>query len=115
MGDSKGGGQQMSAPANADTSSMDMDMMMQLMTAMSSMSQPEMPATPPVLKEPPIQQAEDIDWTEMLSTLSTKARADQSIDAARKKGRSDTIHSSQSLLDEEPTTSNKSLLSGAKK
>ena len=91
-----------------DTSSSDdqlqqmMTMMMEGMTSsisamMGSMSEMEVPSTPPVETTP------DVDWQEKLDELSAKTKADYSLETSDKKGRSDTVHTSPLLDDPEVT------------
>ena len=65
-----------------------------------------MPSLPEAVRDP------IIDWTEQQEKLSNKARADYSLDQARRKGRQDTILTSPLLDDEEPNITGSVLAEG---
>lgn len=84
-----------------------MGAMMSMMMMQQSManSQPQMPSLPEIYDTP------EIDWTEQNASLAQKAKADASLDAARRKGRMDTVLTSP-LADGEDTSVSGSLLTG---
>jgi hypothetical protein len=74
----------------------------QMSMAMSQQSASQTP--PPVIQVPPIQKSANIDWSEKQAQLAAKMKADYGIEQARKKGVSQTIHTSPLLDDEDPKT-----------
>ena len=56
--------------------------------------------------------APDIDWSEKMQQLQSKSKADFALDAARKKGISNSTYTSPLLDDEEADTTHVSLVAG---
>ena len=76
------------------------------LTALSQQMQQSMTAMPEVQKAP------DIDWSEKMQQLQSKSKADFALDAARKKGISNSTYTSPLLDDEEADTTHVSLVAG---
>jgi len=86
-----------------------MQMMMQMMAAQAAMA--AMAAMPPAMPEvPPIYTDPKINWEDKVSQLNQKMKADYAADRRKKKGLSDTVLTGSLLDEEEPVTTNKSLL-----
>ena len=107
------GTQQPSAPVyqppaeqagGADTEMM--QMMMQMMAAQAAMAAmpPAMPEIPPVYTDP------KIDWKEKVDQLNQRMKADYAKDKQKKKGLTDTVLTGSLLEEEQPSTTNKSIL-----
>ena len=122
MGGKDGGGSSFTPPPQND--GMDQEMLAQLfqgmmgmmggmmegftgqLTALSQQMQQSMTAMPEVQKAP------DIDWSEKMQQLQSKSKADFALDAARKKGISNSTYTSPLLDDEEADTTHVSLVAG---
>jgi hypothetical protein len=122
MGGKGGGGSSFTPPPQND--GMDQEMLAQLfqgmmgmmggmmegftgqLTALSQQMQQSMTAMPEVQKAP------DIDWSEKMQQLQSKSKADFALDAARKKGISNSTYTSPLLDDEEADTTHVSLVAG---
>ena len=76
------------------------------LTALSQQMQQSMTAMPEVQKAP------DIDWSEKMQQLQAKSKADFALEAARKKGISNSTYTSPLLDDEEADTTHVSLVAG---
>jgi len=74
--------------------------MMQMMEGMNQQSATSTPTPPQMPQIPEVIRTPDVDWTEKLGQLTSKSKADYALDRARKVGRTDTIHTSP-LLDED--------------
>lgn len=132
---SKGGGSSQPAPEMPDYGAMMdqqmmmfqemmggmMEMMGGMMESMPDMNsymdsvldqQLQMPEIPSMLDMPTVQRDPEIDWEEKQDQLSAKARADYNRDEMLRKGRTDTIHTSP-LLDEEDATVTGSIIAGS--
>lgn len=89
--------------------------MMAMMEMMSAASAPgPAPAMPEAIAPPPIEKAPKIDWRAKQESLKAKSRADYKSETSKKKGRTQTIHTSP-LLDSEDTSSAIPLLGSTKK
>jgi hypothetical protein len=106
------------ASQNDDSDMQDMAMLEAMMGMMSGMTEamatmatqvPEMPEPAPA---PQLATTEPIDWAEKMSTLNAKTRADYANTVDNKKGRTDTIHTSP-LLDEDETNTTSQTLIGS--
>ena len=86
--------------------------MTEYMSSMQESMLLDMPDTPALLDMPTVERGPDIDWTEKQNQLASKARADFNLDAARRKGVTDTIHTSP-LLDEEEANTSGSIIAGS--
>ena len=122
MGGKSGGGSSFTPPPQND--GMDQEMLAQMfqgmmgmmggmmegftgqLTALSQQMQQSMTAMPEVQKAP------DIDWSEKMQQLQSKSKADFALDAARKKGISNSTYTSPLLDDEEADTTHVSLVAG---
>ena len=122
MGGKGGGGSSFTPPQQND--GMDQEMLAQMfqgmmgmmggmmegftgqLTALSQQMQQSMTAMPEVQKAP------DIDWSERMQQLQSKSKADFALDAARKKGISNSTYTSPLLDDEEADTTHVSLVAG---
>lgn len=76
------------------------------LTALSQQMQQSMIAMPEVQKAP------DIDWSEKMQQLQAKSKADFALEAARKKGISNSTYTSPLLDDEDADTTHVSLVAG---
>ena len=76
------------------------------LTALSQQMQENMTPIPEPVKAP------DIDWSEKMQQLQSKSKADFALDAARKKGISNSTYTSPLLDDEEADTMHVSLVAG---
>ena len=76
------------------------------LTALSQQMQQSMTAMPEIQKAP------DIDWSEKMQQLQSKSKADFALDAARKKGISNSTYTSPLLDDEDADTTHVSLVAG---
>lgn len=122
MGGKGGGGSSFTPPTQND--GMDQEMLAQLfqgmmgmmggmmegftgqLTALSQQMQQNMTPIPEPVKAP------DIDWSEKMQQLQSKSKADFALDAARKKGISNSTYTSPLLDDEEADTTHVSLVAG---
>ena len=118
----KGGGSSFTPPPQND--GMDQEMLAQMfqgmmgmmsgmmegftgqLTALSQQMQENMTPIPEPVKAP------DIDWSEKMQQLQSKAKADFALDAARRKGISNSTYTSPLLDDEEADTTHVSLVAG---
>ena len=105
------GGDGPQPPAVAATPDFDPTDMLGLFASLMSGMQPPEPPDPPILPE--VYRDPEVDWTKRKDQLSAKAKADYLSDLEGKKGRSDTIHTSPFLDEEDPTTSGESILTGS--
>ena len=76
------------------------------LTALSQQMQENMTPIPEPVKAP------DIDWSEKMQQLQSKSKADFALDAARKKGISNSTYTSPLLDDEDADTTHVSLVAG---
>lgn len=85
------------------------NIMMQMMAMMGGIggvpAAPAVPSVPSIIREP------EVDWSDKVLELASKAKADYGIEVADKKGRTGTILSSP-LLDSETVETSSSLLGG---
>lgn len=98
-----------------------MEMMMGMMAAMPDMGEYmdsmmeqqllEMPEVPSLLDMPQASRNPEVDWTEKNDQLSAQQRADFNREEMLRKGRTDTIHTSP-LLDEEDANVSGSIIAG---
>ena len=88
-------------PAVTPAPSFDMEGMMAMMMQMMGGMNQQAPAMPTVPDAPEVRRTPEVDWKERNAQLQARMKGDQFNDRARKKGRSDTIHTSP-LLDEQP-------------
>ena len=108
-----------SSSSSSDDSGMDdmavleamMGMMSGMSEAMATMAA-QTPQTPEPTEQPQIATAAPVDWDAKMSELQAKTRADYANTTAKKKGRTDTIHTSP-LLDETDTDTTTQTLIGA--
>jgi hypothetical protein len=77
--------------------------MMAAQSAMAAMP-PAMPEVPPVYTDP------KIDWAEKVDQLNQKMKADYAKDQQRRKTATDTVLTGSLLEEEQPTTTDKSML-----
>ena len=122
MGGKGGGGSSFTPPPQND--GMDQEMLAQMfqgmmgmmggmmegftgqLTALSQQMQENMTPIPEPVKAP------DIDWSEKMQQLQSKSKADFALDAARKKGISNSTYTSPLLDDEDADTTHVSLVAG---
>jgi hypothetical protein len=117
-GKDSGGGSSFYASQNEDNDLQDLAMLEAMMGMMSGMTEAmatmatQVPEMPEPVSTPQLATTEPIDWAEKMSTLNAKTRADYANEVDKKKGRTDTIHTSP-LLDEDETNTTSQTLIGS--
>jgi predicted metal-dependent peptidase len=102
-------------PVSYPDMSMQNEQMAQMMQAMMGMQMSmanQQPQAPMLAPAPELNKEASIDWSDKHKELAAKMKADFNVDKARKKGRNDTVLTSP-LLDEEDSSTTKSLLAGS--
>jgi len=91
------------------------EMMAQLMQAMMAQSAMVAAAAqpPPTPALPTVYETPEINWEDEIARLNAKAQGETALERARKKGVLDTISGGSLLTDEEPTTTEMSVLVGS--
>lgn len=114
MGDIFGKGSDTPSPPPQVSTGSDSESMAMIMEMMQSgmFSMPGIPAMPQMPAMPEIERTPEIDWAEKQETLATSMSAKNATSNARKHGRTDTIHTSPLLDEEEPNTT-ESILTGS--
>ncbi len=98
-------------PAAPVDNGQDMQMMMQMMQMMAGMAESSPMAPPTPIEGPAVETTSPIDWASQMNDLSSKAKYDVDAEAAERKSRLSTIHSS--LTDDDEETEMTSSLLGA--
>lgn len=101
MSGGKDGGSTTAVPTTTDNSVEMMSMMMEMMDSMyASVGDLEYPEMEDAADTPVVETVASVDWGDKMDSLKAMTTAEYSVEAANRKGRSSTVHTSP-LLDTE--------------